>query len=174
VLKPGSATYSPCTTDRAIGHANSVHIGVKAGFTAALARPCRQRVRTKRREFIIGSIALWTSTPSFAQKTTTRRIAIAHSSSPVGEIRIDGDNAFVNALFDELVKLGWIEGKNLAIGRFSANGRTGHFKIIAEEIVKSRPEVVVANTSAFVRSIKEMSAGIPIVGVTADPIAYDK
>jgi putative ABC transport system substrate-binding protein len=112
------------------------------------------------------------STPLFAQRTNTRRIVIAHSSSPVGELRIDGDNAFVNALFDELVKLGWIEGKNLAIGRFSANGRTGHFKIIAEEIVKSRPEVIVANTSAFVRSIKETSRDIPIVGVTADPIAY--
>ena len=101
-----------------------------------------------------------------------RRIVIAHSSSPVSEIRIDGDNPFVNALFDELVKLGWVEGKTLEIVRFSANGRTDHFKQIAGEIVKSSPEVIVANTSAFVRSLKDTTASIPIVGVTADPLAY--
>jgi putative ABC transport system substrate-binding protein len=82
------------------------------------------------------------SKPSFAQNTSTaksRQIAIAHSSSPVSEIRIDGDNPHVSALFDELVKLGWVEGKNLEIVRFSANGRTEHFRQISEEIVKSRP-----------------------------------
>jgi hypothetical protein len=54
----------------------------------------------KRREFMIGSITLWMSIPSFAQNKNTaksRRIIIAHSSSPVSEIRIDGDNRFVNA-----------------------------------------------------------------------------
>ena len=79
------------------------------------------------------------SAPSFAQNTYTaksRRIVIAHSSSPISELRIDGDNPLVNALFDELVNLGWVEGKNLEIVRFSANGRTEHFPQISEEIVK--------------------------------------
>ena len=142
---------------------------------ANVALPSRRGDRMKRRQFIIGSITLWMSTPSFAQNTNTakrRRIVIAHSSSPVSEIRIDGDNPFVNALFDELVKLGWVEGKTLEIVRFSANGRTDHFKQIAGEIVKSSPEIIVANTSAFVRSLKDTTASIPIVGVTADPLAY--
>ena len=95
-----------------------------------------------------------------------------YAARPVSEIRIDGDNPFVNALFDELAKLGWVEGKTLEIVRFSANGRTDHFKQIAGEIVKSSPEIIVANTSAFVRSLKDTTASIPIVGVTADPLAY--
>jgi putative ABC transport system substrate-binding protein len=129
----------------------------------------------KRREFIFGSMTLWMSTPSFAQDKSTarsRRIVIAHSSSPVSEIRIDGDNPLVNALFDELVKLGWVEGKNMEIVRFSANGRTEHFAPVSEEIVKIGPEVIVANTSAFVRTLKQMTTSIPIVGITADPLAY--
>jgi putative ABC transport system substrate-binding protein len=32
--------------------------------------------------------------------------------------------------------------------------------------------VIVANTSAFVRALKETTSSIPIVGVTADPLAY--
>jgi putative ABC transport system substrate-binding protein len=115
----------------------------------------------RRREFLIGSVTLWSSTLSLAQSTNaakSRRIVIAHASSPVSEIRIDGDNPGVNALFDELVRLGWVEGKNLEIIRFSANGRTEHFKQISEEIVKSGPEVILANTSAFVRALRETTA----------------
>jgi putative ABC transport system substrate-binding protein len=113
------------------------------------------------------------STASFAQKVgKIRRIAIAHASSPIADIRIDGDNPLVNVFFEELLKLGYVEGRNLEIVRFSANGRTDHFREIADEIVQSRPEVIVANTSPLVRTLKETASTIPIVGITADPIAY--
>jgi putative ABC transport system substrate-binding protein len=113
------------------------------------------------------------STASFAQKVgKIRRIAIAHASSPIADIRIDGDNPLVNVFFDELLKLGYVEGRNLEIVRFSANGRTDHFREIADEIVQSRPEIIVANTSPLVRTLKETASTIPIVGITADPIAY--
>jgi putative ABC transport system substrate-binding protein len=113
------------------------------------------------------------STASFAQKVgKIRRIAIAHASSPIADIRIDGDNPLVNVFFEELLKLGYVEGRNLEIVRFSANGRTDHFREIADEIVQSRPEIIVANTSLLVRALKETASTIPIVGITADPIAY--
>ena len=113
------------------------------------------------------------STASFAQKAgKIRRIAIAHASSPIADIRIDGDNPLVNVFFEELLKLGYVEGRNLEIVRFSANGRTDHFREIADEIVQSRPEIIVANTSPLVRTLKETASTIPIVGITADPIAY--
>jgi putative ABC transport system substrate-binding protein len=113
------------------------------------------------------------STASFAQKAgKIRRIAIAHASSPIADIRIDGDNPLVNVFFEELLKLGYVEGRNLEIVRFSANGRTDHFREIADEIVQSRPEIIVANTSPLVRTLKETASTIPIVGITADPVAY--
>ena len=127
----------------------------------------------KRRDLIIGSLVSLVSTASFAQKVgKIRRIAIAHASSPIADIRIDGDNPLVNVFFDELLKLGYVEGRNLEIVRFSANGRTDHFREIADEIVQSRPEIIVANTSPLVRTLKETASTIPIVGITADPIAY--
>ena len=110
----------------------------------------------KRRDLIIGSLVSLVSTASFAQKVgKIRRIAIAHASSPIADIRIDGDNPLVNVFFEELLKLGYVEGRNLEIVRFSANGRTDHFREIADEIVQSRPEIIVANTSPLVRTLKE-------------------
>jgi putative tryptophan/tyrosine transport system substrate-binding protein len=132
----------------------------------------------RRREFIglLSGLAICSPLPMRAEQPgrvrSPRRIAIAHASSPISQIRIDGDNPLISALFDELAKLGYVEGKNLEIIRFSANGRTNHFKQVSEEIVKSGPELIVANTSAFVRSLKETTQTIPIVGITADPIAY--
>jgi putative ABC transport system substrate-binding protein len=38
--------------------------------------------------------------------------------------------------------------------------------------VRRNPDVIVANTSPFVRALKETTSTIPIVGITADPIAY--
>ena len=54
----------------------------------------------------------------------------------------------------------------------NVHGRIDHFAEISAEIVKSNPEVIVANTSPFVRALKETTSTIPIVGITADPIAY--
>jgi hypothetical protein len=41
---------------------------------AKVAPPRRRGDRMKRREFIIGSISLWMSTPSFAQNTYTAKV----------------------------------------------------------------------------------------------------
>jgi putative ABC transport system substrate-binding protein len=113
------------------------------------------------------------STRSLAEKDhSKRRLAIAHASSPISDLQPNGDNPLINAFFEELVKLGYGEGRNIEIIRFSANGRTDHFNELSAEIVKSNPEVIVANTSPFVRSLKETTSTIPIVGITADPIAY--
>lgn len=105
-------------------------------------------------------------------QSAIRRLALAHASNPVGDLRIDGDNPLVNAFFEELAKLGYVEGRNLEIERFSAEGRTDHFKELSVEIVRRNPDVIVANTSPFVRALKETTSTIPIVGITADPIAY--
>ena len=101
-----------------------------------------------------------------------KRLAIAHASSPVRDLRIDGDNPLVNAFFDELTKLGYSEGRNLDVIRFSADGRTDHFAELSVEVINTNPDVIVANTSPFVLALKQTTSTVPIVGITADPIAY--
>ncbi|MGY3237518.1 putative ABC transport system substrate-binding protein [Bradyrhizobium sp. USDA 4472] len=127
----------------------------------------------RRRGFVSGLfLAAILPEAALGQSPARRRVAIAHASSPVKDLQIDGDNPLVNAFFEELSKLGRFEGRNLEIVRFSADGRTDHFAELSDEIIKSSPEVIVANTSPFVRALKKATSIIPIVGITADPIAY--
>jgi ABC-type uncharacterized transport system substrate-binding protein len=127
----------------------------------------------RRRDLILGSVFSLFATSSTAQKSgKLRRIVIAHAAAPISEIKIDGNNPLLTVFFEELHKLGYAEGQNLEIVRFSAEGRTDHFGEISEEIVRTNPEVIVANTSQFVQTLKQATSTIPIVGMTADPIAY--
>jgi putative tryptophan/tyrosine transport system substrate-binding protein len=127
----------------------------------------------RRRDLILGSIVSLINVPSIAQKAQKiRRIAIAHASTPITDLTIDGNNPLLRVFFEELLKLGYVEGQNIEIVRFSANGRTDHFREISAEIVQSGPELIVANVSQFVRTLKETTSTIPIVGITADPISY--
>ena len=121
----------------------------------------------------MGSIVSLINVPSIAQKAQKiRRIAIAHASTPITDLTIDGNNPLLRLFFEELLKLGYVEGQNIEIVRFSANGRTDHFRELSAEIVQSGPELIVANVSQFVRTLKETTSTIPIVGITADPISY--
>ena len=127
----------------------------------------------RRREFV--SVAILTALLPrrvWADNARKKRLAIAHASSPVRDLRIDGDNPLVNAFFDELTKLGYSEGSNLEVMRFSADGRTDHFAELSTEVIDTKPDVIVANTSPFVLALKHATSTVPIVGITADPVAY--
>jgi putative ABC transport system substrate-binding protein len=58
------------------------------------------------------------------------------------------------------------------VERYSADGRTDHYAELAREVIGRNPDLVFANTSLLVRAFKEATATVPIVGVTADPVAY--
>jgi putative ABC transport system substrate-binding protein len=77
------------------------------------------------------------------------------------------------AYFDELKKLGYIEGQNLIVERYSALGqpadRYGEF---ARQIVASHPDVILPFSSVFIREIMALATSIPMVGPTADPVEY--
>jgi putative ABC transport system substrate-binding protein len=76
------------------------------------------------------------------------------------------------ALFKELRRLGYVEGQNLIVERYSAAGREDRFDELAREVARSSPDLIVAATARLVRSFKAATTTIPIVGSTADPVAY--
>ena len=74
-------------------------------------------------------------------------------------------------LFAELRQLGYVEGENLIVERWSAGGRTEHFPDFAREVVQRRPDLIVATSSRLLIHFKAITTTIPIVGITGDPIA---
>jgi putative ABC transport system substrate-binding protein len=76
------------------------------------------------------------------------------------------------AYFDELNRLGYIEGQNLIVERYSAFGQSSRIADAAREIVASRPDVVWSWSAPLTEEIMALTTSIPIVGMTADPVAY--
>lgn len=124
----------------------------------------------KRREFItlVGGAAMWPLKARAQQPAKLKRIAMVHPSSKVGDLTINGR---YKAFFQELTRLGYVEGRNLAVERYSAEGRTERFAELARQVVASNPDLVFAIAGPLALSFKTATTTIPIVTVTADPIA---
>jgi putative tryptophan/tyrosine transport system substrate-binding protein len=127
----------------------------------------------QRRGFItlLGGAAAWPLAARAQQSTRVYRIAIAHPSHPTSELSETGGNPNYRAFFEELRSLGYVEGRNLAVARYSGGGLVERYAELAREVVSTKPDVILANASRMVLNFKAASSTIPIVAVTGDPVA---
>ncbi len=131
----------------------------------------------RRREFIAGTAA--TAALSFAwpacaqtnaRSTGLKRLAIFHPSELSRE---NASDAPLKAYFDELNRLGFIEGQNLLVERDSGLGQpVDRYGDFARQIVASHPDVILPLSATIIKEIKALTTGIPMVGPTVDPVAY--
>ena len=76
-----------------------------------------------------------------------------------------------DAFLDELRKLGWVEGTTMVIERKPAGGRLDQVPALAADLVRSKPDLIVAFTPQLVRAAKDATSEIPIVMLfVADPV----
>jgi putative tryptophan/tyrosine transport system substrate-binding protein len=76
------------------------------------------------------------------------------------------------AFWEAMRALGYVEGKNIVVDRRSAEGDFARLPALAAEIVKNRPDIIVAIVSAAALAAKEATSTIPIVFVgVSDPVA---
>jgi putative ABC transport system substrate-binding protein len=129
----------------------------------------------RRREFIAAAAAttaLSYAGKAYAQasagKPVRKRIAIVHPSDKVEEITVNGRRSF-KAYFGELNRLGYVEGKNLIVERYSALGRIDHYGEIARAIVASQPDLIVAVGGPLALQLKSLTTTIPILATFPDP-----
>ena len=127
----------------------------------------------QRREFIglIGAAAAWPVAARAQQSARVYRIAFVHPSTPASEFSEDGGIPFYRVFFEELRRLGYVEGRNLAVARYSGGGRTEHYAELAREVVRAKPDVILTASSRMVLNFKAASSTIPIVASTSDPVA---
>src|SRR5262249_23662880 len=108
------------------------------------------------REFIgslIGTAVAWPLAASAQQPAKVYRIAIVHPSYPVKEMNESG-RIWFKALFGELRRLGYIEGQNIIIERYSGEGNAAHYAEVANEVVRQQPDVIFVVTGRMVRNFK--------------------
>jgi ABC-type uncharacterized transport system substrate-binding protein len=127
----------------------------------------------RRRAFIAGLVCTAAISRAEAQQAgKIYRIAIAHPSYPVSEMNeASGPLPWFPAFFTELRRLGYVEGQNLQVERYSGEGRTAQYADLAREVVGRRPDVILTGKNDMILLLKAATPTIPIVGIAADPIS---
>jgi putative ABC transport system substrate-binding protein len=126
----------------------------------------------RRREFIVGlgGAAAWPLAARAQQPARQHRIAIFHPAIPASLITETGGGSAWRAFFSELRRLGYVEGENLIIERYSAEGHHERYADLAREIVTRNPDVIVTGTNPVVIAFKAATSTIPIVAFMLDPL----
>ena len=125
----------------------------------------------RRREFTAGVLMVAAMLPARAQpRTTPRRIAIFHPAIPVASLTETGGGSAWRAFFGELRRLGYVEGQNLLIERYSAEGHHERYADIARKIVDSNPDLIVTGPNPAVLAFKALDSTVPVVAFMIDPL----
>jgi len=123
----------------------------------------------RRRDCMIG-LLLAAAAPSLRaqERVKQHRIAIV-TTGPVARIH-DPRVRLFQAFFQELSRLGDVEGQNLTIEAYSGGGRPEGYADLAREVVNRNPDLIVASTDAIARAVRAATGAIPIVWIGGDPI----
>jgi putative tryptophan/tyrosine transport system substrate-binding protein len=105
------------------------------------------------------------------QAQKQHRIAFVHSGIPADLLTETAGPFWVRRFYQTLRQLGDTEAGNLVVERYSAEGRSERFAALAAAVVSRNPDVIVANSNSLVKTFTMATASIPIVSITADPIA---
>jgi putative ABC transport system substrate-binding protein len=127
----------------------------------------------RRRNLIFGLLALGIIRSAVAQQSAkVHRIAVVHPSHPAASLTETSFSPGVRAIFNEFRLLGYIEGKNLLVERYSGEGRAAHYPDLARQIVSRNPDLIIAASSHLVLDVKAATSTIPIVGIFGQPIEF--
>jgi putative tryptophan/tyrosine transport system substrate-binding protein len=125
----------------------------------------------RRREVIAGLlIAVALGRAQAQQPRKIHRIAMVSPKTPVTEMT----EAQLPDLFGELRRLGYIEGQNLVVERYSGEGRVENYAAMARDVVRRDPNLicVIDGGIALLPIFKAATSKIPIVGLTGFPVHY--
>jgi putative tryptophan/tyrosine transport system substrate-binding protein len=127
----------------------------------------------RRREFIafIGVVSILPRAARSQQSTKVHRIAILHPSHPVTEFTELSRFRYWREFFRELRQLGYVEGQNLVIERFSGEGRVDNYPKLARDVAARNPVLVFAISPPLIVPLKQTTSTIPIVAMTSDPVS---
>jgi hypothetical protein len=128
----------------------------------------------QRREFTLfgGTVATRPLAARAQQPAKMKRIAIVSPSAKVSEIRVSGA-PYYRAFFEELGRLGYVEGQNLGVERYSGEGQPERYAELARDVVNTHPDLILVGGARLSLDFKMATTTIPTVTIVIDPIAVD-
>ena len=118
----------------------------------------------KRRDFtkLVGGAEAW---PLAAHAQQVGKVPRIGYLSPGRSELPDPTFNMLNAFLQGLQELGYTEGQNLAIDRQYADGNSDRLRELAAELVRRKPDIIVAFSTTAARPAKQATGIIPIVAV---------
>ena len=105
------------------------------------------------------------------QPSKTYRVAMFHPTESHSGMSEQGGLSQWQALFRELRSLGYEEGRNLKVERYSGRGQEETYPQLARKVVASQPDLIFA-WGTEVQFFADAAAGkVPILTFVADPMA---
>lgn len=101
------------------------------------------------------------------QSIVKKRIASVTTTTKLENIRNDQN---FRMFFDELKRLGYVEGENLIVDLYSAEGRAERYEALAREVVSTNPDLIYTTGTPLTLRFKAATSTIPVVTITGDPI----
>src|SRR6266480_3416191 len=126
----------------------------------------RKPVRKNFVVFVLTTLFLTSVNPTHGQQPTKiLRIGYLDSSTA------SGSAVLVKAFLQELSKLGWIEGKNIAIEYRFGEGKSNRLPELASDLVRLKVDLIVVTATPAALAAKNASTAIPIVMASGgDPV----
>jgi putative tryptophan/tyrosine transport system substrate-binding protein len=77
------------------------------------------------------------------------------------------------SFFEELRRNGYVEGTNLIVDRYAAEGKTDRYPQIVRDVLQSKPDAIVVGgaTHELIIQFGKATSRIPIIGTMGDPVA---
>ena len=125
----------------------------------------------KRRDFLLAAMVFAPAVrrAGAQQPQVKKRIALLNASLTNEAAKRDP----LAQVFDaELRRAGVIEGENVTIDRYSAEGHTDRYEAVAREVVATNPDLIVTGGTPMTLKLKAVTSTIPIVTMTGDPIRF--
>jgi putative tryptophan/tyrosine transport system substrate-binding protein len=129
--------------------------------------------RVSRRRFVAGAGAVGLGLAAgcgrlpWQAPAAPRTYRIGYLSPPMSALTTPRYEAFLQGLRE----LGWVEGQNFTVELRVADGQAQRLPEVAAELVRLRPDVVVASGDLGSRAMRDATSTIPIVFTThPDPV----
>src|ERR1700694_2948885 len=109
----------------------------------------------RRRDFIVrtGAAIAWPLAAHAQQPVKHPRIALVHTTASIADMANPNDPIF-QPFFQELRRLGYAEGQNLAVERYSGEGRTERYAQFARDVGRTHPDLIFTTGTEFLLAFK--------------------